>query len=109
PDVFRDRLPAPAFREDEVDDCPLDRFLRIRQEIDIVLWTALPGFHEDRAAGPRNEPAEVLMPLPLFLFVRDIHFLRVSLTDTDSPPCEGGLCGLQNPFKPPVDHLPGFG
>src|SRR5205823_889901 len=78
-DVFPDRLPAPAPGEDKVDGCPLDRSLRIRHEIDIVLRTSLPGFHQDRTAGLRGDTVEVLMTLPPFRSLRDV--LRTRLTD----------------------------
>src|SRR3954462_10347862 len=108
PDVPRDCLPASTPGEDEVNDRLFDRLLGIRHEIDIVLWTSLPGFHEDRPAGLRDDPAEVLMPFPRFLF-RSVGLLRVCLPDAGSPTREGSLCGPQNPLELAVDRLPAFG
>src|SRR3954466_13865100 len=76
-DVFPDRLPAPALGEYEVDGYPLDRSLRVRHENDIVLWTSLHGFHEDRTADLRSDTVEVLMAFsgspPLWLAGLCVH------------------------------------
>src|SRR5206468_1021353 len=54
PDVLRNRLPAPAPGEDEVDDRLLDRLLRVRHEGHAVPRTSLPGFHNDDPSAVRT-------------------------------------------------------
>src|SRR4051812_36645014 len=109
PGILRDRLPATALREDEVNDRLLGRSRRLRHEIHIVFWTSLPGLHEYRAVGLWNDPAEGWMTFPPFLFRRGTFLLRALLSDSDSPHCGVLLCGLQDPLELPVDCLPGFG
>src|SRR5262249_8525629 len=69
----------------------------------------LPGFHEYRAAGLRNDPAEGWMTFPPFLFHRGTLLLRALFSDSDSAPYKRNLCGLQDLIELLVDRLPGFG
>src|SRR5262249_54446370 len=99
PDILRDCLSATTPREDEIHDRILGWSGRIRHEIHVISWTSEPGFHEYRAAGLRNDPAEGWMTFPPTLSRRDILRLRAFLMDSDSPHCGVCLCGFQDPLE----------